>query len=87
MDNLAAHKSAKARDAIRKAGAEILFLPPYSPEYNPIERAWSKLKEIIRRLPTLTREAFEAAVAVAMDAITTRGILARTRFAGYEVAC
>lgn len=86
MDNLSAHKNAQALTAIRQAGAEILFLPPYSPEFNPIERLWSKLKEFVRRLQTLTREAFEKAVAAAMDAITLEDIRAWTVFAGYTVA-
>ena len=76
MDNLSAHKHAVA--AIRAAGANVLFLPPYSPEYNPIEKAWAKLKDIVRRAATLTREAFERAVAAAMDQITIADIRAWT---------
>ncbi|MBU6427707.1 MAG: transposase [Cyanobacteria bacterium REEB65] len=85
MDNLQAHKTPRALEAMRRAGAEILFLPPYSPEFNPIERAWSKLKEFVRRTQTLTREAFERAVAAAMDAISLQDIRAWTAFAGYQV--
>src|SRR5262249_1951530 len=54
MDNLAAHRQPKAVALIRKVGAEVLFLPPYSPEFNPIEKVWAKLKEILRRTTTLT---------------------------------
>lgn len=86
LDNLSAHKNAAALAAIRKVGAEVLFLPPYSPEFNPIERAWSKLKEYIRRLQTLTRDAFEKAVAAAMDAISLEDIMAWTNHAGYAVS-
>jgi transposase len=64
--NLAAHKRADVIAAIRAVGADVLFLPPYSPEYNPIEKAWSKLKELLRRLHTLSRDAFDAAVVTAM---------------------
>lgn len=85
MDNLSAHKNPRALRTIREAGAEVLFLPPYSPEFNPIERAWSKLKEFIRRAQTLSREAFERAVAAAMDAITPQDIRAWTLFAGYKL--
>ena len=46
MDNLPAHRSAAVRDAIRRAGAELRFLPPYSPDFNPIEMAFSKFKAI-----------------------------------------
>ena len=85
MDNLAAHKDAAAIAAIRRAGADVLFLPPYSPDLNPIEKAWSKLKDILRRAATLTREAFDAAVAAAMDAISTEDIRAWIEHAGYAV--
>ena len=85
MDNLSAHKTAVVRQALHAVGAEALFLPPYSPEFNPIERAWGKLKDILRRLPTLTRDAFDAAVVAAMDAITPDDIRAWTAFAGYRL--
>lgn len=49
MDNLPAHKVAGVRDAIEKAGAILLYLPPYSPDFNPIEMAFSKLKALIRK--------------------------------------
>lgn len=86
MDNLSAHKTALVVAAIRAVGADVLFLPPYSPEYNPIERAWAKLKDFIRRLPTLTRAAFDIAVATAMDAISAADIRGWTDFAGYDLS-
>lgn len=86
MDNLGAHKRPDIIAAIRAAGAEVLFLPPYSPEFNPIEKAWGKLKDIIRRLPTLCRESFDQAVAAAMNAITTDDIYEWTKYAGYDLA-
>lgn len=86
MDNLSAHRNPRARDLIHGCGAEILFLPPYSPEFNPIEKVWAKLKDIVRRLPSKTRDAFDAAVAVAMDAITLDNVRAWTRNAGYRPA-
>jgi transposase len=85
MDNLGAHKSPVVRQAIEAAGAASLFLPPYSPEFNPIERAWSKMKELLRRLPTLTRETFDRAVTTAMDAVDLDDIRAWTDFAGYRL--
>lgn len=85
MDNLNAHKRPDIVAAILGAKASVLFLPPYSPEYNPIERAWSKLKEIIRRLPTLARDAFDDAVAYAMRCISLDDIRAWTEYAGYAV--
>jgi transposase len=85
LDNLGAHKSTVVRQAIEAAGAELLFLPPYSPEFNPIERAWSKMKELLRRLPTLTRKSFDRAVTAAMDAVDLDDIRAWTAFAGYRL--
>lgn len=86
MDNLNAHKGPAVLAAIRAVGADVLFLPPYSPEYNPIEKAWAKLKDILRRLPTLTRDAFDDAVAHAMDAISRADVLGWTLFSGYSFA-
>jgi transposase len=86
MDNLNSHKGPDVIAAIHAAGAEVLFLPPYSPDLNPIEKAWGKLKEILRRLPTLTRDAFDQAVAYAMDCISTADLRAWTLFCGYALA-
>jgi transposase len=83
MDNLAAHKSPDVIAAIHASGADVLFLPPYSPEYNPIEKAWAKLKDFVRRASTLTRDAFDDAVALAMRAIEHADIRAWTEHAGY----
>jgi transposase len=86
MDNLSAHKHAGVVAAIQRVGADVLYLPPYSPEYNPIEKAWAKLKELIRRAGTLTRAAFDQAVAAAMDQISVADIRAWTQHAGYAIA-
>ena len=85
MDNLAAHKNAAVLAALRAAGAEPLFLPPYSPDLNPIEKAWAKLKDFVRRLPTLTRDAFDTAIVAAMDAVSLDDIRGWTEFAGYSL--
>lgn len=85
MDNLSSHKNPTARKLIEDAGAKILFLPPYSPEFNPIEKVWGKLKDIIRRLPSKTRELFDKAVAAAMRQISTTNIREWTAFAGYKL--
>jgi transposase len=85
MDNLAAHKRPAIIAAIRSVGASVLFLPPYSPEFNPIERLWAKLKDFVRRCRNLTREAFDKAVALAMDAISLDDLRAWTQHAGYNL--
>jgi transposase len=86
MDNLAAHRDGRALTAIEKAGATVLFLPPYSPEFNPIEKLWSKLKEFVRRQSTDSRDSFDAAVARAMASITSSDLLGWFRHCGYSVA-
>ena len=84
MDNLSAHKNTAVVSKIEAAGAEVLFTPPYSPEFNPIEKLWGKLKDIIRRAETLCRDSFDRAVADAMQKITTENIDAWVRHSGYE---
>jgi transposase len=85
MDNLSAHKGVKVRKLIEAAGCELLFTPPYSPEFNPIEQAWAKLKDIIRRAQTRTRQAFDSAVASAMDQIRKTDIFGWFSYAGYRL--
>ncbi|MGA2349284.1 MAG: IS630 family transposase [Terracidiphilus sp.] len=70
MDNLSSHKIKGVRRLIKKAGAEVLYLPPYSPDLNPIEKAWSKLKQILRSAKARTKEALEIAIANAIQMIT-----------------
>ena len=62
MDNLAAHKSARAKELIEAAGARIVFQPPYTPQVNPIEMAWSKLKSLLRAARVRSREHIEAVI-------------------------
>jgi len=71
MDNLATHKVAGVRPAIEAVGAQLLYLPPYSPDFNPIENLWSKVKSILRRLAARTVEELLRAVALAFAAIST----------------
>jgi transposase len=85
LDNLSVHKDSEVCSMIRAQGAEVLFLPPYSPEFNPIEQAWSKLKDLLRRAETLTRETFDAAVADALDTISADDIRAWIEHAGYRL--
>jgi transposase len=68
MDNLRAHKVKGVRDAIEAAGALLVYLPPYSPDFNPIEKAFSKLKAILRKAAARTVEDLWAAIAEALTA-------------------
>jgi len=70
MDNLSAHKVAGVREHIEARGARLLHLPPYSPDLNPIELAWSKVKQVLRALKARTADALENAVAEALATIT-----------------
>jgi transposase len=63
MDNLSAHKVDGVRERIEACGASLLYLPPYSPDLNPIEKAWSKLKQTLRAVPARTVDALHQAVA------------------------
>lgn len=71
LDNLSAHKHQAARLAIEAVGARLLFLPPYSPDFNPIELAFAKLKEHLRAAATRSPDDLLAATATALDAIST----------------
>ncbi|MGP8250842.1 MAG: IS630 family transposase, partial [Terracidiphilus sp.] len=70
MDNLSSHKAAAVRAGIEKASAELLYLPPYSPDFNPIEKARANLKELLRAAQARTREALEQSIAEALKRIT-----------------
>lgn len=86
MDNLPGHKVAGVRRAIENRGAQAVFLPPYSPELNPIELLWSKLKEAIRSHAPKTTRAFSRALRVAMNSITQRDIHNWFQHCGYQFA-
>jgi len=85
MDNLSAHKVEGVRQLIRARGAELLYLPPYSPDFNPIEQCWSKIKLILRTLKARTAEALEQAVAQALAAITPDNARAWFAHCGYSI--
>jgi transposase len=70
MDNLSAHKVAGVEQLIQAAGAELLYLPPYSPDLNPIEKAWAKLKQLLRSAKARTAEALHQAIAELLPQIT-----------------
>ena len=71
MDNISSHKVDGVRQRIEQCGAELLYLPPYSPDLNPIEKAWAKLKQILRSAKTRTAEALDQAITEALPKITS----------------
>jgi transposase len=70
MDNLSAHKAPAVRESIEKTGAEVLYLPPYSPDLNPIEKAWAKLKQLLRAVKARSKDALDQAITDALPSIT-----------------
>jgi transposase len=69
LDNLAPHKTPGVVEAIEAAGAEVWFLPPYSPDFNPIEKMWSKVKEFLRAAKARTEEALLQAIGAALETV------------------
>lgn len=84
MDNLPAHKAAGIRAAIEAAGASLLYLPPYSPEFNPIENAFSKLKALLRAKAERTIAALWDTVGSILDRFTPAECTNYFKAAGYE---
>ena len=84
MDNLPAHKVSGVRHAIEAAGASLLYLPPYSPDFNPIEMAFSKLKAILRKAAARTIDNLWQVIAKAIDDFTPTECRNYFKHAGYE---
>jgi transposase len=84
MDNLAAHKVAGVREAFEAVGARLVYLPPYSPDFNPIELAFAKLKSLLRAAAQRTVEALEETIGELLGQFTSRECLAYFRHCGYS---
>lgn len=85
MDNLSVHKSRRIEQLVEEAGCELLFLPPYSPDMNPVEEAFSKLKAILRKAGARTRDALVEATGRALDTITPQDIRGFYAGRGYRL--
>lgn len=85
MDNLSVHKSKRVEQLIEAAGAKLLFLPPYSPDFNPIEEAFSKVKSTLRKLQSRTKEALLEATGQALDAVTPEDVSGFYSDCGYRI--
>ncbi len=83
LDNLSSHKDPRARKAIRAAGAHLLFLPPYSPDLNPIEMLFAKLKTLFRKADRRTIETAWREIGTLLDLVTPDECAAYLRHAGY----
>ncbi len=86
MDNASIHKGAAVREPIEAAGCRLLFLPSYSPDFNPIELAISKLKSALRRAGARTQDALDAAIDQALSTVTPDDARAFFKHCGYSLA-
>jgi len=83
LDNLSAHKDRQAQELIEQAGAALHFLPPYSPDFNPIEKMWSKIKTFLRAAKARTEEELHRAIALALETVTSQDAEGWFRSCGY----
>lgn len=86
LDNLNVHKASRVEEVTAAAGASVIWLSPYSPDYSPIEQCWSKIKQILRGAKARTREELEAALVKAMQLVTSCDVLGWFKHCGYVVA-
>lgn len=84
LDNLSAHKGGRVKEIAEARGCELVYLPPYSPDFNPIEQAFSKIKGLLRRAETRTREALIEAMGQALDAVNARDVRGFFEHCGYR---
>ncbi len=85
LDNLSAHKPARVRELIESRGCELIYLPAYSPDFNPIEEAFSKIKSIVRRAGARTKDALIDVLSEALSAISVQDAGGYFEHAGYRL--
>jgi transposase len=85
MDKLSAHRTERVRELIEERGADLVFLPSYSPDLNPIEEAFSKIKGLLRKAGARTKEALVETIAQALSAVTSEDAEGWFRHCGYNV--
>jgi transposase len=86
MDNLSSHKGLRVRELVEARGCELLYLPAYSPDLNPIEQAFAKLKALLRRAGARTREALLEAIGRALEAVTADDAQSFIECRGYRAS-
>jgi len=86
MDNLSAHKGERVRELIERRGCEVLYLPSYSPDLNPIEEAFAKIKGVLRKAEARNREALVEAIGRAISAVTAQDVRGFFEHCGYGVS-
>lgn len=85
MDNLSAHKSDPARAILEARGVQVIFLPPYSPDLNPIEKCWAKVKQALRAAKARTWDDLVKAVRDALRSVSQSDVLAWFAHCGYQI--
>jgi transposase len=85
LDNLSSHKRQRIRDLIEAAGARLVFLPPYSPDLNPIELIFAKIKQSLRSLACRTRDALWSVMQSVLDEVTPNDAINCYRHCGYTL--
>jgi transposase len=86
LDNLAAHRASRIEEVAAARGAQVLWLAPYSPDFNPIEQCWSKIKAYLRGAKARTRETLEEALTAALGLVTKADIRGWFKHCGYSLA-
>jgi transposase len=86
MDNLSAHKGERIKEMIEERGCELIYLPSYSPDLNPIEEAFSKIKELVRKAEARTKEALIEAIGSALSAVTSEEARNFFEHCGYRMS-
>jgi transposase len=86
MDNLTAHKGERVKEIIGRRGCELVYLPPYSPDFSPLEEAFSKIKGLVREAEARTREALVEVIGRALDAVSASDAKALFEHCGYHQA-
>ena len=85
LDNSSVHKSKLVLDTLKECGINYLFLPPYSPDFNPIELLWALMKSVLRKLKARTHDKLEKAMKVALDSVKVDFIVNWFEHCGYTV--
>jgi transposase len=86
MDNLSSHKGSRIKDLVEGRGCDLIYLPPYSPDFNPIEEAFSKIKALLRKAEARSRDALVEAMGRAISAVTPRDAQGFFEHRGYSLS-
>ena len=84
MDNLSAHKVAAVHEIIERVGARLIYLPPYSPDFNPIEKAFSQIKAYLKKAAARTKEKLDQAIAMAIETVSEQNAVNYFAACGYQ---